>query len=141
MTDYSEQDFSEMHSSEEIEQNIKVFYDRMHELINPIEHERLKLDSVAQIKGVVKTFYQTKQAQCEQLLLSLDQMNHERRYVMELKQQQYNAASKHNSGNLYAAKGPYSSVLPSKHHATEKVLDVRINVQLNRIRKFKNVAA
>jgi hypothetical protein len=47
MTDYSEQDFSDMHSNEEIEQNMKVFYDRMHELINPIEHERLKLDSVA----------------------------------------------------------------------------------------------
>jgi hypothetical protein len=60
---------------------------------------------------------------------------------MELKQQQYDAATKHNSGNLYATKGPYSSVLPSKHHATEKVRDVRINVQLNRIRKFKNVAA
>ena len=57
ITDYSEQDFSDMHSNEEIEQNMKVFYDRMHELINPIEHERLKLDSVAQIKGVVKTFY------------------------------------------------------------------------------------
>jgi len=57
MTDYSEQDFTDMHSNEEIEQNMKVFYDRIHELINPIEHERLKLDSVAQIKGVVKTFY------------------------------------------------------------------------------------
>jgi len=29
----------------------------MHELINPIDNDRLKLDSVHQVKNVVKTFY------------------------------------------------------------------------------------
>jgi hypothetical protein len=44
-------------SQQQIKADIKVFYDRMHEIMNPIDRERLKVDSVAQIKGVVKTFY------------------------------------------------------------------------------------
>ena len=32
--------------------------------MNPIETERLKIDSVQQIKSVVKNFYMNKHAQC-----------------------------------------------------------------------------
>lgn len=98
-TDYSDGDFNDLLTSHQIEHNIKVFYDRIHELINPIEHERLKLDSVAQIKSSVKTFYQTKQKQCTQLLENLDQMRHERRYVMDLKTKQFNDSTE-TLGNL-----------------------------------------
>jgi len=109
--------------------------------MNPIEPERLKIDSVAQIKNVVKTFYQTKQLQCQQLLESLDQMKHERRYVMGLKKKQFNDLRSSAAGNLHDSKGPYASHLPEKSNASEKVNDVRLNVQLNRIRKYKHVAA
>lgn len=60
---------------------------------------------------------------------------------MDLKSQQYNAPEKHAAGNLHAKGDPYSIELPEKHHAAEKVRDVRINVQLNRVRKFKKTAA
>ena len=57
ITDYSDTDFNDLLTSHQIEHNIKVFYDRIHELVNPIEYERLKIDGVQQIKNVVKTFY------------------------------------------------------------------------------------
>ena len=47
-------------SNQQIEQSIRVFFDRMHELINPIDPERLKLDSVHQVKNNVKQFYKKK---------------------------------------------------------------------------------
>lgn len=47
MTDYSDSDFNDLLSNQQIEQNIKIFYDRINELMNPIEPERLKVDSVA----------------------------------------------------------------------------------------------
>lgn len=47
-------------SNKQIEENIRVFFDRIHELVNPIDQQRLKLDSVAQIKSTVKAFYKRK---------------------------------------------------------------------------------
>ena len=47
-------------SNKQIEENFRVFLDRIHELVNPIDHGRLKLDSVQQIKTTVKTFYKKK---------------------------------------------------------------------------------
>jgi len=44
----------------------------MHELINPIDEQRLKLDSVQQIKSTVKTFYKKKVDVAEVLLCELD---------------------------------------------------------------------
>jgi len=45
-SDYSDSDFQDLMSNKQIEENIKVFFDRMHELVNPIDQTRLKLDSV-----------------------------------------------------------------------------------------------
>lgn len=45
-SDYCEDDFQDLMSTKQIEQSIKVFYDRLKELINPIDELRLKLDSV-----------------------------------------------------------------------------------------------
>lgn len=61
-SDYSDGEFKDLMDQKKIQEDIRMFYDRIHELINPIEPERLKLDSVSQIKTVVKTFYKTKQA-------------------------------------------------------------------------------
>ena len=47
-------------SKKQIERNIQEIYNRLKELINPIDEERLKLDSVHQVKNVVRTFYQKK---------------------------------------------------------------------------------
>ena len=41
-------------SNKQIEENIRVFFDRIHELVNPIDQQRLKLDSVHQVKSTVK---------------------------------------------------------------------------------------
>ena len=40
----------------------------MHELINPIDQGRLKLDSVQQIKNTVKTFYKKKAEVSDKML-------------------------------------------------------------------------
>lgn len=45
-SDYNADDFKDLLSIKQIQQSIKVFYDRLKELINPIDEERLKLDSV-----------------------------------------------------------------------------------------------
>jgi len=55
-------------SNKQIEENIRVFFDRMHELVNPIDQQRLKLDSVQQIKSTVKTFYKRKADTSDKLL-------------------------------------------------------------------------
>lgn len=55
-------------SNKQIEENIRVFFDRMHELLNPIDAQRLKLDSVSKIKSTVKTFYKKKANVAEMLL-------------------------------------------------------------------------
>jgi hypothetical protein len=68
MSDYSEGDFQDLMSVKQIQQSIKVFYDRLKELINPIDEERLKLDSVHQVKNTVHHFYKKKNQQCKQLL-------------------------------------------------------------------------
>ena len=36
-SDYSDSDFQDLMSNKQIEENIKVFFDRMHELVNPID--------------------------------------------------------------------------------------------------------
>ena len=59
-SDYSDGDFQDLMSNKQIEENFRVFLDRIHELVNPIDHGRLKLDSVQQIKTTVKTFYKKK---------------------------------------------------------------------------------
>ena len=45
-SDYSDSDFQDLMSNKQIEENFRVFLDRIHELVNPIDHGRLKLDSV-----------------------------------------------------------------------------------------------
>ena len=52
-SDYSEDDFKDLMSVQQIEQSILVFYDRLKELMNPIDADRLKLDSVNQVKQTV----------------------------------------------------------------------------------------
>ena len=59
-SDYCDDDFKDLMSIKEIQQSIKVFYDRLKELMNPIDEERLKLDTVYQIKATVKEFYSQK---------------------------------------------------------------------------------
>ena len=46
MEDYKEDDFKDLMSLKEQQQSIKVFYDRLQELINPIDPLRLELDTV-----------------------------------------------------------------------------------------------
>lgn len=60
---------------------------------------------------------------------------------MELKKKQFDDFGNHSAANLRDDKGPYASRLPSRHNVTEKVHDARMNVQLSRIRRYKNVAA
>ena len=36
-SDYSDTDFQDLMSNKQIEENIRVFFDRMHELVNPID--------------------------------------------------------------------------------------------------------
>ena len=50
LEDYQEGDFADLMSTKQIQQSIKVFHDRLRELINPIDMNRLRLDSVHQIK-------------------------------------------------------------------------------------------
>lgn len=71
-SDYSDDDFQDLLSNKQIEENIRVFFDRMHELVNPIDEQRLKLDSVQQIKSTVKTFYKKKVIVAEDMLRELD---------------------------------------------------------------------
>jgi predicted transcriptional regulator len=63
--DYSDSEFTDLMDKKKIQQDIRQFYDRFNELMNPIESERLSIDSVAQIKNAVRNFYQTKQLQCQ----------------------------------------------------------------------------
>ena len=48
--DYSEDDFSYLMSSQQKQDSMKVYYDRLKELINPIDIDRLGLDSVHAVK-------------------------------------------------------------------------------------------
>ena len=48
--DYSGDDFSYLMSSKEKEDSMKAYYDRLKELINPIDTDRLDLDSVHAVK-------------------------------------------------------------------------------------------
>lgn len=50
ISDYTEDDFKDLLSKKQIEQSINVIYSRLKELINPIDEQRLRLDSVHQVK-------------------------------------------------------------------------------------------
>ena len=52
-SDYNEDEFSYLRSSAQVQKSIRLFTDRLKELINPIDPQRLDLDSVAQVKEVV----------------------------------------------------------------------------------------
>ena len=65
------------------------------EIMNPIDDDRLKLDSVCQIKEVVRAFYLKKQIQCDALLESLDKMTSERPYSLSLKKDMLKLAIDH----------------------------------------------
>ena len=95
-SDYSDSDFQDLLSNKQIEENIKVFFDRMHELVNPIDEQRLKLDSVQQIKHTVKTFYKKKVAVAQTLLQELDQMRAERPEMVRVKRSQFNDPEMYN---------------------------------------------
>ena len=45
-SDYCDDDFKDLMSIKQIQQSIKVYYDRLRELMNPIDEDRLKLDTV-----------------------------------------------------------------------------------------------
>lgn len=45
--DYSDSEFTDLMDKKKIQQDIRQFYDRFNELMNPIESERLSIDSVA----------------------------------------------------------------------------------------------
>jgi hypothetical protein len=90
LTDYTEEDFKDLMSQQQVLQSIKVYFDRLKELINPIDDQRLQLDSVHQVKQVVKDFYRTKHAQCMNLLSELDKMNTERSIAIRQKREYFN---------------------------------------------------
>ena len=81
-SDYCDDDFKDLMSIKQIQQSIKVYYDRLRELMNPIDEDRLKLDTVHQIKQTVKEFYQQKDSQCKSLLQEIDKMTGERRLML-----------------------------------------------------------
>lgn len=76
----------------------------MHELVNPIDEQRLKLDSVAQIKSTVKTFYKRKADVAHILLQELDQKRAERPDLIRIKRKHFNEPEKHTQDNLHDPK-------------------------------------
>lgn len=72
-------------SKRQIEKSVKEQFNKLKEMMNPIDEERLQLDAVSNCKKVVKTFYQKKIVKSNQLMHDLDRMTVERPYIMELK--------------------------------------------------------
>ena len=72
-------------SKRQIEKSVKEQFNKLKEMMNPIDGERLQLDAVNNCKKVVKTFYQKKIVKSNQLMHDLDRMTVERPYIMELK--------------------------------------------------------
>jgi hypothetical protein len=72
-------------SQKQILESIKVYFDRVRELINPIDEERLKLDSVNNLKSTVREFYLQKNKFGGELLQELDKMNSERPGLLKIK--------------------------------------------------------
>jgi hypothetical protein len=72
-------------SKRQIEKSVKEQFNKLKEMMNPIDEERLQLDAVNNCKKVVKTFYQKKIVKSNQLMHDLDRMTVERPYIMELK--------------------------------------------------------
>ena len=84
-SDYNEDEFSDLRSSAQVQKSIRLFTDRLKELINPIDPQRLDLDSVAQVKEVVAEFYARKSQKCQQLLWELDKRQDDRPNILRLK--------------------------------------------------------
>ena len=136
-SDYSDDDFQDLLSNKQIEENIRVFFDRMHELVNPIDEQRLKLDSVQQIKSTVKTFYKKKVDVAEDMLRELDQMRAERPYITRVKRAQFNDPRSNDQANLHS-KELYPGV--PQQQCGARMADIRLNAELFRLRKFKLAA-
>ena len=119
-------------SNKQIEENIRVFFDRMHELVNPIDQQRLKLDSVQQIKATVKTFYKRKAEVSDKLLQELDQMSAERPLMIKVKQGQFNEPEVNNQPNLHVI--DHTAKLPKVQQCNTRMTDIRLNSELYRLR-------
>ena len=131
-SDYSDSDFQDLMSNKQIEENIRVFFDRMHELVNPIDQQRLKLDSVQQIKATVKTFYKRKAEVSDKLLQELDQMSAERPLMIKVKQGQFNEPEVNNQPNLHVI--DHTAKLPKVQQCNTRMTDIRLNSELYRLR-------
>jgi len=68
-------------------------------------------------------------------------MNHERRQIMEMKKKQFNNPENIKQCLLNTAGHPVAFDIPENMKISTKISSIRTNVQINRIRKFKNVAA
>lgn len=121
-SDYKDEDFQDLMSKKQIERNIQEIYNRLKELINPIDEERLKLDSVHQVKSVVRTFYQKKNLLCAKLLDELDRMTAERPNLTELKKDFVSAPE-----------------IP-RQQIRDRMQEVRMNATLTRLHDFKHAA-
>ena len=103
-----------------------MFYDRLKELTNPIDEERLKLDSVHQVKNTVYNFYKKKNQQCKHLLQELDKMTSERFHILGLKKKYFNAEEE----SLNQKSG-------ALQNANERMSEIRMTASLNRLAVFK----
>jgi len=89
-SEYNEDDFRELLSKEEIEDNMNEFFDNVQEMFNPADDQRLQLDTIVNCKKIVTSFYSRKESLCLDLLSTLDKMNTERPYLLALKKQELN---------------------------------------------------
>ena len=90
-----------------------------------------------QIKSTVKTFYKRKAEVSDKLLQELDQMSAERPLMIQVKQGQFNEPDTNNQANLHVP--DHTAKVPIQQCKT-RMTDIRLNSELYRLRKFKNVA-
>jgi len=69
------------------------FFDNVQEIFNPTDMQRLQVDSIVNCKKIVTNFYERKESICLDLLSTLDKMNTERPYVLNLKKKELNGCT------------------------------------------------
>ena len=76
----------------------------------------------------------------EKLLQELDQMTAERPAMIKVRQAQFNEPEANNLGNLHARDNSRYVDVPLSQQCKTKMMDMRLNAELFRLRKFKHVA-
>ncbi|CDW76898.1 UNKNOWN [Stylonychia lemnae] len=110
---------------------LKFLVNLLEEMLNPVQEEMVELDSVYQLKNLIKKFYVRKNEICDDFIDRLDAILIERPYFMQAKKEKF-FQSYEQKGLLLGAR--------KIRNVNDEIERIRIECELDRVENFKFIS-